>query len=231
MFKQVEPVRLSDAAAAQIAQAISGGNLKVGDRIPSERELMRQLGIGRASVREALRQMQTMGVIDVRPGQGAVIINTLTQAPAAQLWKIWLSQHSAAALQLLDVREALELKATELAARLAGELDISRLTAANARLRQMIPDELPNERAEADVAFHTALFEASGNRLLITLAQSLMYALHMARVGAYTNVEHAILSADEHAAIVDAIAAHDPDLAQRAMKAHLDSSKEFLREV
>ncbi len=190
MFRPLESVRLSDGAVEQILQAIAEGDLKVGDSIPSERELMRQLNVGRASVREALRKLETMGVVDVRPGQGSVVVNTLTEAPASQLWKSWVSDHREEIFQL--------------------------------------PDGDPVVRAEADVAFHTALVRASGNRFLLALAGSLMYALHESRVGTYADTDRARVCLGEHIAIVDAVAARDVDEAKRATAAHLGSSKEFL---
>lgn len=230
MFKQVEPIRLSDAVVTQIAQAITAGQLNVGDRIPSERELMRQMGVGRASVREALRQLQTMGLIEVRPGQVATVVNTPAQAPMAQFWKHWLLLHAEQALQLMDVREALETRAAALAAESTDEAAIGQLAEANARLAEIIPESEPEARAEADIAFHIALVEASGNRLLMALTQSLAYTLHELRIAAYSEIDQALRSVEEHAAIVQAIAAHDPDAAQRALNAHLRSSKRFLTE-
>ncbi|MGI8827643.1 MAG: FadR/GntR family transcriptional regulator [Chloroflexota bacterium] len=228
MFRPLESVRLSDGAVEQILQAIAEGDLKVGDSIPSERELMRQLNVGRASVREALRKLETMGVVDVRPGQGSVVVNTLTEAPASQLWKSWVSDHREEIFQLLDVREALETKAAALAVQHASSEDIEALRLAIGQQRATLPDGDPVVRAEADVAFHTALVRASGNRFLLALAGSLMYALHESRVGTYADTDRARVCLGEHIAIVDAVAARDVDEAKRATAAHLGSSKEFL---
>lgn len=228
MFKPVEPTRLSDAAVKQIVQAIGSGALQIGDRIPSERELMRQLGVGRASVREALRQLETLGVIEVRAGQGSVVVNTMVQAPASQLWKRWLESHSQEVAELMEVREALEVKAAELAAEHAEESHIETLRAVVARLGGTLPDGSPEVRAESDVEFHTTLAQAGGNQLLFTLAQSLMYALHEARVAAYSDSERSFLSLREHIAIMEAVAGHDPEQAKAAMTHHLRTSKGFL---
>lgn len=228
MFKPLESVRLSDAAVDQILQAIANGQLKVGDKIPSERELMRQLNVGRASVREALRKLETMGVVDVRPGQGSVIVNTLTHAPASQLWKTWVSAHREEVFQLLEVREALETKAAALAARHASAEDIEALRSAVDQQQATIPDGNAASRAEADIAFHTALARASRNQFLLALAESLMYALHESRVSTYAHTGRAQLSLVEHTAIVDAVADGNVERAMRATAAHIASTRDFL---
>ncbi len=103
--------------ADQILNLIEQGDLEIGARLPGERELVEQLDVGRASVREALRILEARGVLEVRPGKGAFVINKLSeQAGGEESVRQWFQEHASEVFAMLEVRGALERQAASLAA-------------------------------------------------------------------------------------------------------------------
>jgi DNA-binding FadR family transcriptional regulator len=94
LLRRVKKVRISDTVVDQIVVLIEEGKLKVGDQLPSERELVIQLDVGRASVREALRILEAQGVIEVKPGKGIYITGDVTRLSGVEGIKRWFREHA-----------------------------------------------------------------------------------------------------------------------------------------
>ena len=107
MFQPIESDRLSDKAVGQIKALIEDGRLKPGDKLPAERELIKLLSVSRASLREALRILEVLGLIEVRTGIGAFVMLTDVGALPAE-WNALLIKTKQEMIDLLEVREALE---------------------------------------------------------------------------------------------------------------------------
>lgn len=228
----------SDAVREQLQAAIAGGEYRPGDKLPTEGELAAEFGVSRVSVREALRTLQALGLVEVHHGRGSFV----TRGPGdryVEPFASWLQVHRDEIVDLSKVRGALdELAAAEAATsgtapQLVGISDLHEQFSAAART----PDSHIEELVELDVSFHEAIADASGSALLTTLLSELNTLFTDSRRAAFGLSGRALQSASEHAAIVAAIQARDPDGARQAAARHLASTRTtftdpaFLREL
>jgi GntR family transcriptional repressor for pyruvate dehydrogenase complex len=219
-IKRVTKISISEEIAKQIMDLISKGELKPGDHLPSERELCKDFGASRSSLREALRCLSIVGVLNARVGEGtSVAVDGEKFLRKIIEWRLITERHDIE--NLLVVRMALEGVSAANTAQRATNEQIEKLRKLVARMQASQKDE--KAFAELDLQFHIALAEASGNTLvsdLIALVRSqLVKALHKVLV-----VPHALPQAyKEHCAIFEAIERRDPDGARIAMQAHLEA--------
>jgi GntR family transcriptional repressor for pyruvate dehydrogenase complex len=232
---QLRPVKravISDDIVEQLVALISRGELQPGQRLPSERELCKKFRAGRSSLREALRCLSIMGVLNARVGKG-----TSVAADGARFlgkvveWRLTIEQHDIE--NLFEVRIALECLAVESVARLRSAAAIAKLEEI---LEQMTGSLRDAKRYGAlDLEFHVTLGKASENALLFDLI-SLIRGQLVRALSKVLGVPRALsLTLKEHRAIVRAIKLGDPDRARQAMQAHLsatlDRFRKSLREV
>jgi len=222
-------IRLADSVASELEKRILEGSLKPGDRLPSERALALDLGVSRPSLREAIQQLVSKGLLSTRHG-GGTYVTDLLDAHFVDPWQDMLKGNPLLHRDLLEVRQMLESQAASLAADRATDVDISRLDAMYAALEaSYASDDLPT-CIDTDVAFHQTIAEASHNVLIGHLTASLMRVIH----GHVTNnLEHlharpqrwSQLQA-QHRAIWLAIREHKPQEAALAASEHI----EFVRQ-
>jgi GntR family transcriptional regulator, transcriptional repressor for pyruvate dehydrogenase complex len=217
-IKRVTKISISDEIAKQIMDLISRGELKPGDHLPSERELCKDFGASRSSLREALRCLSIVGVLNARVGEGTSVAEDGEKFLRKIIeWRLITERHDIE--NLLEVRMALEGVSAANTARHATAEQVEELRKLVAKMRASLKDE--KTFAALDLDFHVAMAEASGNELvfdLIALVRGqLLKALHKVLV-----VPHALpLALKEHAAIFGAIERRDPDGAREAMQKHL----------
>ena len=212
--------RIYEDAARAIRSYIVEQALRPGDMLPSERQIQQQLGISRASVREALRVLQNMGLIEARHGKGLFVkeidLAPLIDAYVASLWQI-----DDAFLHLLQIREVLELGATKIAAKERTPDELAALAAVLAAMRQRI-EHGENVLAE-DLEFHNLLL-AAHNPLLDRLYSSITPFLVAVRE---RSTERGSRIADwerayqAHTAIFQAVGEQDTARAVALMQEHL----------
>jgi len=212
-FEPVQPVRLYERIVEQVEAAIASGELAPGQRLPSERELVAQFGTSRATVREALRVLESNGMIRSRPGDphGPEVLPFTSRALVKQLRRLTQADELSLA-QLLASRMMLEATATRLASALRTDEQLAAMDAAIEEMRAAV--EVGHEPfSEADVAFHEAVAEASGN-LMIQVANEVvrdtvltLIADRIARAGNGTALMRHSL--DAHAQVLEAIRAGD----------------------
>jgi GntR family transcriptional regulator, transcriptional repressor for pyruvate dehydrogenase complex len=217
-----EPVRRTRAfedVIAQIELRIAGDGLTVGDRLPAERHLAEQLQVSRSSVREAMRVLETLGVVSSQAGRGPDAGAVLTSKPAealTDLLRLHLGLSSLSLDEVVDARLMIEQWSAAHAS--VHGADLSVLTAALERMERATTAE---EFVEHDTAFHVGIAEASGNRLIAAIMLSLRDSLRRYAVEAVERLgDTAGLMADHHR-IHRAIAAQDPVEASAAVEAHL----------
>jgi len=221
--------RLADSVASELEKRILEGSLKPGDRLASERALALELGVSRPSLREAMQQLVSKGLLSTRHGGGTYVTDRL-EAHFVDPWQGMLKDNPLLHRDLLEVRQMLESQAAALAADRATDLDISRLDAAHAALEASYARDDLTHCIETDVAFHQAVAEASHNALIGHLTASLMRVIHghvtnnlvhlHARPQRWSQL-HA-----QHRAIWQAIREHKPQEAALAASEHI----EFVRQ-
>jgi GntR family transcriptional repressor for pyruvate dehydrogenase complex len=229
-FEPVRGGRLSDAVIEQITAQISEGILKVGDQLPSERELIDQFGISRASVRDAIRSLEARGILEVRRGLGTFVTSSRNLNGPNDFLVSWLRENEHKLLEILEVREALETKAAYLAAQRRKEHDVEQMKRVVQEMNISLSEGDLEAATVADRKFHRLLNEASGNRLLVELAENIDEVLHDLRYSTLNMPGRAKMALTEHKPIIDAIKIRDPEQAESAVVVHLNSAKRYIRE-
>jgi GntR family transcriptional repressor for pyruvate dehydrogenase complex len=224
---QLEPLDLGrrDPVSTEIARRLLSyllaGNVQPGERIPSERKLAEALGVGRSVVREALKSLTLLGLVDVRQGDGTYLRGTESELlPRSVEWSLMLGQKRTR--DLVEARRYLEEVLAGLAAARRTEEDLASLRSLLGDMRAAADD--PDAFVAADVAFHLRVTKAAGNETLggvIAGIRSLLQAwisqvMHSA--GSYAP------SVAEHAAVLAALEAGDVDGSRAAMHAHMDGA-------
>ena len=230
LLKPIKAKRVSDQAYEQIRDLIFRGQLKPGDQIMPERELALALGVSRPTVREAIKKLVTMGLLEHRQGQGTFVRSTDSQREHNPLAAV-IEGHDASLEELLEVRMGLESQSAILAAQRATAEDIQVLERA---LEAMLAENAAGRLGiEDDVSFHMALAFASKNPVQVYLMKNFYDLLHF---GIKENLqalweEPASLPiiAKQHRKIFDAIKNHDPEAAYQAMKSHIAFVLDFVR--
>lgn len=211
-WSPVRKMRTHEQVVAQIQEKILDGELQVGARLPSERDLVDALGVSRSSVREALRALEAMGIIDASGGSGreagSVISGRSTEA-LGNLLRLHIALAGIKLEDLVDVRVQLERHAATGASAHRTDADLARLRELTDSMRPALVSSA--EFNELDTEFHVSIARASGNGLLVTLMHALRDAVKAEMVRAFTAIEDwrsvGERLATEHGAIVDAIEA------------------------
>lgn len=218
-WRPVKRTRAFEDVLAQIEQRIVEDGLTVGDRLPGERQLAEQLQVSRSSVREALRVLETLGVISSQAGRGPDAGAVLTSRPDTALTDLLRLHLGLASLELrevIDTRLMIERWAAAQAA--STRADTSALVEA---IAGMDAATTADEFVEHDTAFHCAIAEASGNRLIAAIMRSLRASVRRYAVEAVEALgDTAVLRAD-HQRILAAIRSGTPDEAAQSISAHL----------
>lgn len=224
-FRPVTQEKLSHAVVAQIEQLILRGILRPGERLPAERELAERLGVSRPSLRDAVSQLQTAGLLSTKPGAGIYVADVLGSAFAPALVDLF-SRHDEAVFDYLSFRRDMEGLAAERAARLGSDTDLQVVQAVFDKMEVAHAKRDAEQEAQLDAQFHMAIVEASHNVVMLHMMRS-MYEL--LRGGVFYNRQvmfkqrisrSALL--DQHRAINTALQARDPAAARAAVEDHLN---------
>jgi len=220
LFHSVRSGRVSEQIAEQLQAAIFSGELKPGDRLPPERELVERFEASRASVREATRSLQLAGLISIRPGAGGgAYVTTPNFELVARALQTMLQAGTFEPTELYQARLLLEPGIAEIAAREADPDDVSLLRASLEEGRQRMVRRA--DTAPASYTFHFLLAKAAKSNLLLMLVSSLLDLVHKSdqEAGDTRRPSPSIVRA--HEAIVSAIERHDADGARQATTEHL----------
>lgn len=176
-FQPVRPVRLYQRIVTQVEDALARGDLKPGQRLPSERELVLQFGTSRSTVREALRVLESNGIVRSRPGDpnGPEVLPVSAGGLTKQLDRLTRVDGLGLA-ELIGSRMILDSSANRLAARLRTEDELAEMDAAIATMRAVI-DQGYERFSQADIAFHDAVARASRNALIQLCNQAVRNAV------------------------------------------------------
>lgn len=209
---------LADQAAELLLERVRSGAWPLDHRLPGEQALAAELGVGRSTVREAIRQLAGRGVLDSRQGSGVYVVSTDTTDD----WDEVLRRGEI--VDVLEVRAALEVEAAGLAAARRTPADLRTMATALARRGQVAATASPAEYVDADLAFHRAVVDAAHNAVLAELFTTFVPRLRRAMVAmvdldrAGTTHRH---DQGAHGAILDAVRARDAGRASAAAREHL----------
>jgi GntR family transcriptional regulator, transcriptional repressor for pyruvate dehydrogenase complex len=215
-LRRVARPRLYEQVAEQILDWVRDNRLRTGDRLPPERELADRLGVSRATVSQALVAMEVVGVISVRHGDGAVLVDS----PGPSRVVDALRRHARQLPDIIEAREALESKLAELAAVRRTEEDLARIDSA---LDVMARDiEAGGRGVEGDELFHAAVTAAGHSALLQKLMGEISDLIKETRLESLSQPDRPQESLTGHRRIAAAIRDRDPATAAAAMRDHVE---------
>jgi GntR family transcriptional repressor for pyruvate dehydrogenase complex len=227
-FGTIERNGLSDRVADRILTLITERQLKSGDRLPPERELAVTMGVSRPIIREALRALSVMNVIENRQRAGTFITSLKPEMLVEHLEFVF-SLDDSTYLELIKARKIVEPGLAELAAENIGEEDLRRLTELDAKSAELVNDA--EAFLEADLEMHSIITSAANNMLLKSFMASIVkISIHSRRrTNAFSDVrQHTI---DDHHRIIHAVKSRDPAAARQAMLDHLSTIEKRLMEA
>ncbi|MEU2086277.1 FCD domain-containing protein [Streptomyces albus] len=222
----LRPSPLVEQAAERIREHIAGGHWPVGSKLPGETTLAATLGVGRSTVREALRALAGAGLVQARQGAGVFVTAT---APHED-WPTRL--RTAELADLYEVRMLVEVQAARLAAERRTDADLTALDAALDR-RRAAADEDDAAFVDADIALHAAVTAAAHNPVLADLLAEFTPVLRQGLIDLIALLDlragDAAHGQARHAALVEAVRRRDPDAAERVSREELGGMLEHLR--
>lgn len=231
-WEPVRKIRSYEQVMEQIEQRIVDGLLKPGDHLPSERDLATQLGVSRPTLRESLRVLEALGVLDIRPGGGADGGAILMPEPGAgmvSLLRLQLALAHFSESDVVETRLAMEEWAVAEAARRSTAEDHAALAEILDRMDDTTIDSAEFNRLDA--AFHVRIARSTGNALLAHFMESLRSAIHRQMVDMYAGLEDwrktVVTVRKEHRTILRTITEGDADQAVAEVRTHI---KDFYKD-
>jgi GntR family transcriptional regulator, transcriptional repressor for pyruvate dehydrogenase complex len=222
-------VAVTDEAIEKIKAMITSGALRAGDRLPREADLAAQLGLSRSSLREAVRALSLVNILDVRRGDGTYVTSLAPNLLLEALSFIVDFHRDDTVLEFLRVRRILEPAATAMAA--------ERITAEQSEELRVLLDSLgPDPDADAlvanDLEFHRRIAACSGNAVLCSLLETLSGPTTRARVWrGLTQAGTKQQTLAEHRAILAALRSHEPEVARSWATVHIAGVEQWLASV
>jgi len=237
-LSKVNRVRSFEQAVDQIRSLIENGDLSTNDRLPTEVELSEQLNIGRSSIREALRVLETEGMIDVRQGAGTFVTPRSEWVSSRSEAVSWLKQRGESLIQLLQVREWLEGLCVELVAASPSPEVIEKLTQILNEMSEFIGEAGDDyskldlgKVADLNTRFHLTISYHSGNMIAHEILSHILPAFSESnKVVLYTNTRLE-LQASEHHEILQAIIDADKAKAVKCLRAHISRVSHEIQDI
>jgi GntR family transcriptional repressor for pyruvate dehydrogenase complex len=216
-FKTIRRSTTPRIVIDEILKAVKSGSLKPGDKLPSDRDLAKMFGVGRGSVREAITALVILGLMEVLPGRGTFIkADFKGTASIDTKLDTFLSEEDI--LDLIEIRECLEVKAIEVAAEKADKKDMDRIGEAINRMKETKDDMKSFFRADYD--FHIAIAEACGNVVLVKLIRMFVEMMHKR----YKELPESLTSPDNATVTAEQVLNHlmsgDGEKAAESMRDH-----------
>ncbi len=224
VFRPIQHSRSAEEVAHQIEGLVLEGVLRVGDRLPGERELAIETGVSRPIVREAIKHLEDRGILESRHGGGTYVADVIGTVFSPQITAL-LASHSRATLDYLEYRREVEAIAARLAATRATQADRELLTETIARMEAAHEAADFEAEAKADIEFHSLIGEMAHNLVLLHTLRScyklLSEGIFQNRTRLYQTPDGRLKLLDQHRAIHDAIVAGDGPGAEAAARAHI----------
>ncbi|WP_350299669.1 FadR/GntR family transcriptional regulator [Peribacillus frigoritolerans] len=233
VYKKIKPKKIYEEVSDELYEMIRSGSLKPGEQLDSIQQLAENFQVGRPAIREALSALSSMGLIEIKQGEGT-FVKTFDPAIMNHPLSAALLMDQDNIKHLLEVRKILESGTAEVAAKKRTEENLIELKDRLFDMEKVSDDEELSDKA--DIAFHVAVANASQNELLITLMNHVSELMtekmrDIRRVALYSEEMTLKQLYQQHVRIYDAILAQDEDGARSAMLFHLQSVEESLDRV
>lgn len=227
-IRKVRPTSLEEAVLKSLAAFVEEAGFGTGDRLPSERDLSEALGVGRSTVREAMKRWEALGIIERRPGSG-IYLRAKVGANILHV-PLVLARPSKvrSLLHILQVRRALEGEAAAVCATSASP---DKIAAIGAALERMEKDHAAGDGSEADWEFHQSIFNSTGNPFFPQLIGTMRDLLHQLWENALELPDFAEASLPYHRTMYEAIHRRDAHAARAEAWKLIDSVETEIREA
>lgn len=226
IIKPINNINIPNKIMEQIKANIMNKDLKPGDKLPSERELSEKTGASRASVREALRALEMIGVINTVWGDGSYVNDNIEGNLSESIGLLFsLSGHNYE--QVMQLRRSIEIETVSIASRNAKEKDIIRLTEI---FEKMESNKDLLESSEYDRQFHYEIAKIAGNIFFINLLRGIHHIMKSFIIMARGNIiasEEGDTIMKQHLELINALGRNDENLARKVMLEHMDLIEEY----
>jgi GntR family transcriptional regulator, transcriptional repressor for pyruvate dehydrogenase complex len=218
VVEQLRPVarpRLYEVIVEQLCGYIADNEMTPGDRLPAERDLAAKLGVSRASLSQALVALEVQGVLSVRHGDGAILVRRPSEERAIKA----LREHADRIPDIIEAREALEVKLVGLAAARRSDAEMAAIDAAIEKMESEI--DAGERGVMGDEMFHEAITVAAHSSLLAKLMHEISGLIKETRIESLSQEDRPRASLEGHRRIADAVRKQDPQEASQAMADHI----------
>ena len=219
MFRFVKRQRVSDEIASQVRALISEGVLKPGDRLPPERELIREFGVSRPSLREALKSLVAQGFLEVKQGD-RTFVKSITSEKLQDPLSLLLKADTQKIFDLIEVRKAIEAWGAFHAAQRGSEEDIKQLEEIIEEMKEALDEGKSWEKQDAD--FHLAMAQATHNTIQTHIMSTIYDLLRESVARVFRDQGKAKKLFSQHYRIFSAIKNRSPDKARERVLEHLN---------
>jgi GntR family transcriptional regulator, transcriptional repressor for pyruvate dehydrogenase complex len=232
LLKPIKKIRHYESVVNQIMSLISKGKLKIGERLLTERQFAEELQVGRSSIREALRILEILGLIEIKHGDGAFVkaidFSNILGSITENLSPIFSNDYDTL-FDLLELREALEIEIVLLATLNSTEADIEKM---KKQLEIMEETNDIKKFIKADYGFHKSLARATGNKIIESILENIKNVMNenYKIIYAYLNTDKNILKqvVKSHRDIFESIKSNNPKKAKEDMEEHMRQNKQNL---
>ena len=218
-MEAIERVSTVQAVEERLVNYLKNDSVKVGDKLPTEKQLCEELKVGRGTVREAIRMLQAKNMVETRPGRGAFV---LSKQESKQNLGDWFAANEYAIKDIIDIRCVLEPLAVKLMIERCTDDDIKVLRKIYEATLKAVAEHDVAKCAKYDERFHNKIFEYSRNKFLIDINKKIESSLKSFRSRTFYIAHNMDNLALAHGAIMEAIENKDVDKAVASMKSHIN---------
>ena len=229
LFSTVTPNKIPDMVYKQLVSLITRGHLRPGEKLPPERTMAVELGVSRQSIREAIYRATTVGLMEVRQGEGTFIISSL-KGNLREPLSILIEEQAEKVFEFLEIRKLIEGWCAQRAAEAATPADLKKMNGILKKMERVKPAESAWEKADLD--FHSSIAAATHNVLAMHVMEGLKDSFHTYfRIKKYTTrPERKDMLLKQHRDILEAIRKKEPKKAGKEMRVHLDYVERMITE-
>lgn len=228
-MKAVERVPVVQQVVDNIREYIFTGTIAVGEKLPTEKDLCGELGVGRSTVREALRILQANGLVEIQPGRGAFVARNTEPDPGDVIE--WFVKNEVELKDCIEVRTAIEPLAIRLAILRCTDDDIAELEETHEKFKQAVQDNDAAAIARYDEQFHNQIVEGSKNKLLISINHKVSECVHNFRGKTFQLPQNARNAVEPHSDILHALRQRNVEAGELYMRRHIQKILEDLTAV
>ena len=229
-LRPIERVSVLDMTVNSIREFIQGDGIEEGDKLPTEAEMTKRLGVGRSTIREAYRVLQTLGFVEMKAGRGA-FVDSKNGRPTSSMASSWFAIHGVEVTEYIEVRKAIEPFSAELATQRATGEELEEIQRLGQVFREAMEVGDPIRMATLDEAFHRAIVEAGKNKLLVKLIDELNEAMFEYRCQIFSVSELRANALEPHSELMAALKARDGAGAKAAMTKHMEVTQDDVLQV